>query len=143
MQQLGDFCAGRGSGLMFVRGRRRVGKTWLLQTLAKKLGRDGFRVLCRRHRRDSVVLREIIDQWADDSGRPHLKLVKTSALTWKMLFDDIGQHAARRRAKTKRPFVLIIDEVQWLSTSYEEVYRGLDTTRAVLREVLAERAGLG
>ncbi|MBM7506128.1 kynureninase [Agromyces aurantiacus] len=29
-----------------------------------------------------------------------------------------------------------------LSTSFEEVYRGLDATRQVLREVLAERAGL-
>ena len=29
-----------------------------------------------------------------------------------------------------------------LSTSFEEVYRGLDATRVVLREVLAERAGL-
>ncbi|WP_350348694.1 aminotransferase class V-fold PLP-dependent enzyme [Agromyces sp. G08B096] len=29
-----------------------------------------------------------------------------------------------------------------LSTSYEEVHRGLDAARAVLREVLAERAGL-
>lgn len=29
-----------------------------------------------------------------------------------------------------------------LSTSFEEVYRGLDATRIVLREVLAERAGL-
>ena len=29
-----------------------------------------------------------------------------------------------------------------LSTSFEEVYRGLDATRMVLREVLAERAGL-
>ena len=29
-----------------------------------------------------------------------------------------------------------------LSTSFEEVHRGLDATRAVLREVLAERAGL-
>ncbi|MDR5698743.1 kynureninase [Agromyces aerolatus] len=30
-----------------------------------------------------------------------------------------------------------------LSTSFEEVHRGLDATREVLREVLAERAGLG
>lgn len=30
-----------------------------------------------------------------------------------------------------------------LSTSFEEVHRGMDATRSVLREVLAERAGLG
>jgi kynureninase len=30
-----------------------------------------------------------------------------------------------------------------LSTSFEEVHRGLEATREVLREVLAERAGLG
>ncbi|GAA1796081.1 hypothetical protein GCM10009748_34670 [Agromyces lapidis] len=30
-----------------------------------------------------------------------------------------------------------------LSTSFEEVHRGLDLTREVLREVLTERAGLG
>jgi kynureninase len=30
-----------------------------------------------------------------------------------------------------------------LSTSFEEVHRGMDATRAALREVLAERAGLG
>jgi hypothetical protein len=120
LQKLKDFAAGEGAGLVFVRGRRRVGKTWLLQELEQELGQVCFRLVCRRHKRDSVVLREVAQDWIQFSGRAGLGLIKTASLTWKMLLDEIGEHAMSFRQDHGRPMVLVIDEVQWLSTGYEE-----------------------
>lgn len=115
-----EFAGSAGAGLVFVRGRRRVGKTWVLQELNDSLGQSCFRLVCRRHKRDSVVLREYVAAWAAFSGRVAIEQIKTSALSWRLLLDDIGAYAREFRAAQGKAFVLIIDEVQWLSTGYEE-----------------------
>lgn len=119
-RKLEDFSGGTGAGLVFVRGRRRVGKTWLLQELEKRLGGSCFRLVCRRHKRDTVVLREYVAAWAKFSGRVAIEQIKASALSWKLLLDDIGEYAREFKNKSRKSFVFIIDEVQWVSTGYEE-----------------------
>ena len=62
------------------------------------------------------MLREYVAAWAAFSGRVGIEQIKTSALSWKLLLDDIGAYAREFRAAQGKAFVLIIDEVQWLST---------------------------
>ena len=106
---------------MFLRGRRRVGKTWLLQSLENDLGHEAcFRLMCRKHRRDIALIKDAIADWAARSGQSNLPLLRPAALSWKLFFDDVARHARAYQAKHRRSYVLIIDEVQWLSTGYEE-----------------------
>lgn len=120
MKKLLKFAAGEGAGLVFVQGRRRVGKTWLLQEVEVLLKERVFRLLCRKHRRDSSILREFAAQWSDFSGQDELTLLRSSALTWQRLMAHLGRYAVSYRQRTGQSFVLIIDEIQWLSTSYDE-----------------------
>lgn len=119
-QKLIQFISGDGAGLVFVQGRRRVGKTWLLQELEELYQSRSFRLVCRKHRRDSVLLKEFAEAWADRSGQTELSQMKPTSLTWKRLMTEIGRFAVEHKKLTGENFVLIIDEVQWLSTGYEE-----------------------
>lgn len=120
VKKLLDFAAGDGAGLVFVQGRRRVGKTWLLQEVEGLLKGRVFRLICRKHRRDSSFLREFATLWADFSAQEELTLLRSSALTWQRLMAHLGRYAVSYRQRTGQSFVLLIDEIQWLSTSYDE-----------------------
>ncbi len=123
LNELRKFSSESGGRVVFVRGRRRVGKTWLLQTLEGELKNRCFRLLCRKHRRDSTFLREITLSWCKWSNRSELSNLRSESLTWSILFNDIAQHAKqqqRSKIKANRSFVMIIDEIQWLSTDYEQ-----------------------
>ncbi len=119
-QKLIQFISSEGAGLVFVQGRRRVGKTWLLQEIEELNKSRAFRLVCRKHRRDSVLLKDFAEAWADRSGQTELSLMRPSSLTWKRLMTEIGRFAVEYKKTTGENFVLIIDEVQWLSTGYEE-----------------------
>lgn len=119
-QRLQAFYQKSGAGLVFVRGRRRIGKTWLLEDLESALGEGAFRIVCRKHTRDSAVLKEILVEWARRSGRRELLELRAAFLTWPRLFDDISAHAEAYKAATGRSFVLILDEIQWLSSTYDD-----------------------
>ncbi len=121
LEKLLRFCHGLDGGFVFLKGRRRVGKTWILQELEKNLGPDdSFRLLCRKHTRDYTFLREVIVAWAQRTGRSHLTKIRTMDLTWPMFFNDVAGHAEASFRTTGKPYVFIIDEIQWLSTSFED-----------------------
>ncbi len=121
LRKLLRFCQGPDGGFVFLKGRRRVGKTWVLQELEKNLGtNESFRLLCRKHTRDYTFLREVVVAWAQRTGRSHLAKIRTMDLTWIMFFNDVAKHAEASFRATGKPYIFILDEIQWLSTSFED-----------------------
>jgi AAA+ ATPase superfamily predicted ATPase len=121
-QQLQRFCFDPSDqpGLMFVRGRRRVGKTWALQSLTEELKSDSFTILCRKHTRDSSLRSEIVKRWIIFHNKSALKNRRQDTIEWQDLFDDISSFSNSFYNEKQKPFVLIIDEVQWLSSTFDD-----------------------
>lgn len=98
-----------GSGLMYVRGRRRVGKSWLLRKFANQY-KNAFYFTGTVDSSNESCMIDFCKAW-DQFALSQLSFLKTEVLNWQFIFKDINTYAK----KEKYPVILIFDEIQWIA----------------------------
>lgn len=99
-----------GASFFYVRGRRRVGKSWLLKKIAVKRA-NTFYYMGTKDSKEANSLSDFVIEWEEFSGVKNLSLTKTSLLNWKRVFDEIISYVLKNKQKT----ILILDEIQWIA----------------------------
>jgi AAA+ ATPase superfamily predicted ATPase len=100
------------SEFVYVRGRRRVGKSWLLQHLAEENPANIFYFSGAKDTRIQTCLRQFVLEWSEFSNESSLKEIRSADLHWKKIFDSITVFAK----KSKQGITLLLDEIQWIAT---------------------------
>ncbi len=98
------------SDFFYVRGRRRVGKSWILSELSKSTA-NVFYFMASRDARDEQNKVLFAEKWALFSKNSHLTELSKQALTWNRIFDEVTKFAKNN----KNNITLIFDEIQWLA----------------------------
>ncbi len=98
------------SEFIYLRGRRRVGKSALLKSLAQELS-DSFLFTGLKDAKSRVMLNSFAQQWSRVSGDASLTKLRSDALDWTSAFDAITTFVKKRAGK----FSLFFDEIQWLA----------------------------
>ncbi|MES2614544.1 MAG: ATP-binding protein [Bdellovibrionota bacterium] len=103
------------SGFLYVRGRRRVGKSWLLKEFKNHCGKkECFYFSGVADLNNVETIERFIVEWELFTGFQTLSLYSHTQRTWDRIFTEISNYAKALR-KTKKKFVLILDEIQWLA----------------------------
>jgi len=101
------------SGLVYLRGRRRVGKTTLLKKLqAESLNIFYFIGVADEPNKSSLI--RFAKSWDDFTGKPTLTKFKNTELDWSLCFDNVSSYAANNPSKL---LTIIFDEIQWIAKS--------------------------
>lgn len=111
LKTLGSFALSPKSEFLYVRGRRRIGKSWLLHQFQKKCRKRSFLFSGMEDSTTHHILKNFILKWSEFSGNSFLLELKESLLTWSRIFEEVGKYAK----KNKKPLILIFDEVQWIA----------------------------
>lgn len=109
---LNDFISGTGSGLTYLRGRRRIGKSTLLKHLTNSR-KDTFYFQGLPDANDLKLKKEFALRYSAFSKSTYLNDIKTEKLTWPLIFSYIRKVAT----ESNSPIIIILDEVQWISKS--------------------------
>ncbi len=118
LKELTDFATMKKAGFVYVRGRRRVGKS----TLLKELHRTRPHVFYFFGADDSTVrglLDSFADQWDQFTGK--VRLTELKKLSWSRVFSEVSEYAraarSARQGSLPRPsgLVLVFDEIQWIA----------------------------
>lgn len=99
------------SDFFYVRGRRRVGKSWILSELAKS-NPNIFYFMASRDARDEQHKVLYAEKWDQFSKKTNLTDLSKQALTWNRIFDEITRLAQDSK---KKNLTVIFDEIQWLA----------------------------
>lgn len=110
MAALKDYCELDGSQLVYVRGRRRVGKSWLLKRFAEKT-KNSLYYMGAADASVASALQDFAKVWDDFSRSSQLSLLRPSALSWTVIFNAITAYLKT----SKKDLVLILDEIQWMA----------------------------
>ena len=99
------------SGLVYFRGRRRIGKTTLLKKLQETTPNVFYFIgISDETNRDTLV--RFAKSWDEFVGKDTLSKIKRSELDWSLCFDHITKHAADN---SKIVIAIIFDEIQWIA----------------------------
>jgi uncharacterized protein len=98
------------SAFFYVRGRRRVGKSWILKKISKSLPHT-FYYMGAQDLTDSNSISNFIAEWESFSKIVRLSNLKPALLSWKVVFDEITSYVQNNKKNT----VLIFDEIQWIA----------------------------
>lgn len=110
IQYLNEFVNTPKSGLIYVRGRRRVGKSLLLQYFKTK-NTNCFYFSGTIDSSDEKIRRDFAEAWDQFAQGNSLMELNKSALTWSRIFKEITKRAVFK----KEPLTLIFDEIQWIA----------------------------
>jgi AAA+ ATPase superfamily predicted ATPase len=98
------------SAFFYVRGRRRVGKSWILKKISKSLPHT-FYYMGAQDLTDSNSISNFIAEWESFSKIVRLSNLKPALLSWKVVFDEITSYVQNNKKNT----VLIFAEIQWIA----------------------------
>lgn len=110
MMVLKEYCELDGAQLVYVRGRRRVGKSWLLKNFAQKT-KNSFYYMGAADTTAAMALQDFARAWDDFSKTSQLSQLRPSALSWSGVFEAISLYLKTN----KKNLVLILDEIQWIA----------------------------
>lgn len=110
LNQLQEFLSEDGSGFIYLRGRRRVGKSWLLEKLYEKAD-NCFLFTGYKDEGSNEMLTRFAKQWSEFSGDTSLTRIQKNLLRIDDIFDSVTQLI---QAGDKQ-VALIFDEIQWLA----------------------------
>jgi len=106
------FLASSMQNFLIMRGRRRIGKSWLLQESIKPAQELNYSVFFFTGRpQERSTKQRLAKEWAQFSGRIGPSRIKTSELDWMDILKDILLFNDER----KKRLLLVIDEIQWIS----------------------------
>jgi AAA+ ATPase superfamily predicted ATPase len=98
------------SGFLAVRGRRRIGKSWLLTEFRDRAGAFYFQGDDDSSSRQ--LMKKFAGAWNDFSGDDSLSIIRIVDLDWARLFKGITEYC---RARPRKKLILILDEIQWIA----------------------------
>jgi hypothetical protein len=110
LQQLSEFVGAKGSGFLHLRGRRRIGKSWLLTELQRRSG--GFYFQGEQDSTTKQLQATLARDWDEHVGQKNLSLIRQRDLTWDRIFSAITDHA---RLNPEQTFLLMFDEIHWIA----------------------------
>lgn len=99
------------AGLCYLRGRRRVGKSTILEHLATNNSKSYFYFMGRPDEKSSKSLQRCVNAWDKFTQRPSLSRFKSSELNWDLFFEEIIKYGK----STIHPLCLSFDEIQWIA----------------------------
>lgn len=110
LKYLREFISEKGAGLMYVRGRRRVGKSWLLTAFQKEID-NCFLFSGLGDSNSKTTIHSFAAEWERFSKSSDLTKLRSQFLDWKVIFDDIDRYANA----SNKTLTLMFDEVQWIA----------------------------
>ena len=103
---------------LYLRGRRRVGKSWLLEDLKNHASQNKTPFFFHCGAADvtpSTAMHLFVADLERATTRKKLSYFRKSALTWKAILDEIIEWSIELK-NTGKSAVIVIDEVQWVAT---------------------------
>lgn len=110
LERLTGFIEDDGAGFLHLRGRRRVGKSWLLMELQSRGG--GFYFQGEQDSTTKQLQTTMASQWDEHVGEANVSLIRQRDLTWDRILAAMGDHARRHPNRT---LLLIFDEINWIA----------------------------
>lgn len=107
-----EFLSEPGSGLVFLRGRRRVGKSSLLKKIAASNSRCFYFSGTLDEPAKKLLIR-FARAWDEYAKNDDFKRIAPNQLDWEFIFHKIASYSS----KSNKPLVLMLDEIQWLAQS--------------------------
>lgn len=100
----------KGPVFFYVRGRRRVGKSWLLKKIVEKHS-NAFYFMGSPDTKTSGTQASFVNSWTEFTGDQGLAEIRKSALDWRRIFAEITKYSS----DSKKDIILIFDEIQWIA----------------------------
>lgn len=97
------------SGLVYLRGRRRVGKSTVLQSFSQQKKYNLFYFSGVLDETNQQTRLRFAKAWADYSGNNIIQKIKLKELTWDFIWKDIATAAVSKKIN------LVFDEIQWIA----------------------------
>lgn len=110
LQRLEAFANEPGAGFMMVRGRRRIGKSWLLTEFGDQVHAFYFHGDVDSSSRQ--LMKKMAAAWQRYSGDDSLSIIRIVDLSWERVFDAILKFC---RAEADYRHIFIFDEIQWIA----------------------------
>lgn len=110
MSELNQISNSSKSEFIYVRGRRRIGKSWLLVEWASKQ-KNCLYFSGKKDASKQDTLQQFIQEWTRFSGSVKLLELKKELLSWDRVFIEILQY----QKLTQKRLTLILDEIQWIA----------------------------
>jgi|GEM_PF-1054501 len=114
LRNLKRFISRKGSGLTFLRGRRRVGKTWLLKDL-QLCTPNCFYFMGMEDADDNATRSSFAEAWQAFSNEVALLELAPEYRTWARIFKQLHAFADR---SPDISLVILLDEVQWIAKKH-------------------------
>lgn len=110
LRQLEEFFDAPGPGFLHLRGRRRIGKSWLLTEFLRRRG--GLYLHGEQDSSTKQLQMGFARLWDEYSGRKSLSLIRQRDLTWEIIFETITDYA---RIQRDQNIFLVFDEIHWIA----------------------------
>lgn len=110
LAQLHEYVNSPHSEFVVVRGRRRIGKSWLLAQFAEEVNAISFQG--DDDSSSSKLLKKFAAEWQRASGDDSLSIIRVTELSWIRAFRAMTNWF-RSHPDTKH--VIIFDEIQWIA----------------------------
>ena len=111
LEQLSSFIDEDASGFVYLRGRRRIGKSWLLKEIQKQK-KNCFYFSGEPSSTNATTMLNFAKAWGDFSKHPYLKNLSPHSLTWQSLLSEITNYAKNKSSTV----TIILDEIQWIAS---------------------------
>lgn len=109
-QLINKFLERPGSGLTYVRGRRRIGKSYLLKQVIENHPNSLYFVGAEDSTTELTISR-FIKEWSEHSKRVELGRLRKDLQTWDEVFNDISKYLK----DLDGTLLLVLDEIQWIA----------------------------
>jgi len=100
-----------GSSFTFLRGRRRVGKTWLLREFQKNTPNCLY-FMGLEDADDSRLRRSFAECWQEYCGDSSLRELSDNFRSWQRIFKHITDYAKNLKLGQ---LTILLDEIQWIA----------------------------
>ncbi|MBF0104731.1 MAG: AAA family ATPase [Deltaproteobacteria bacterium] len=112
LNRLTELFDSKKSEFLYVRGRRRVGKSWLLDDFVKRYPAKCFFFTGKADSRTSNTLSEFVKKWSRFSKDNELLRYNMRLLHWADVFRIIGEYAVKKKKRS----IVVFDEIQWIAS---------------------------
>lgn len=109
-QRLLDILDSPKSEFVYLRGRRRVGKSWSLSSFAAN-NPNCFIFTGVKDATFDITLKTFIQKWCLFAADQSLLEIRPEYLSWSRVFDAILEH----QKKTGKKLMVVLDEIQWIA----------------------------
>ncbi len=111
LAKLESFTRKPGAGFTFLRGRRRIGKTWLLKEYQSRTPKC-FYFMGLEDTNDAGSRKAFATAWYDFSKDKTLVELSKDHRSWSRIFEQISVFLQKNREQN---LIVILDEIQWIA----------------------------